>query len=210
MKPLILRAFQAVFARKPFRSTLCWRGSRSVPKVAITFDDGPNDPVTADVLRILAETGVRSTFFLLGREIVKHREYVEKIVSAGHEVGLHSYDHSPLDIPGQVRATEKELEKHGVSTTLLRPPLGALKLRNIIWSAARGYSTIIWSFDAHDSMRHESKWDGPAPDYGNVLAGDIILMHDDNPVCVRELPALISSLRSRGLEPATVSEVLNG
>jgi len=69
---------------------------------------------------------------------------------------------------------------------------------------------VIWSVDVHDSMRHEGKWLGPEPDYSRVTAGDIVLMHDDNPVCVDDLPRLIESLRAKNLIPVTVSELLAG
>ena len=58
-------------------------------------------------------------------------------------------------------------------------------------------------------MRHEGKWAGGAPDYGAIRAGEIVLMHDDNPVCVAELPGLLDLLREKGLKPVTVSELLN-
>ena len=72
----------------------------------------------------------------------------------------------------------------------------------------RGYTTVLWSFDARDSMRYEGKWGGHPPDYGRIEAGDIVLMHDDNPVCVEDLPGLIDTVREKGLEPVTVSELL--
>jgi hypothetical protein len=71
-----------------------------------------------------------------------------------------------------------------------------------------GRTSVLWSFDAHDSMRHEGKWSGPGPDYRDVRPGDIILMHDDNPVCLGDLPALIAALRESGIAPVTVSELL--
>ena len=85
--------------------------------------------------------------------------------------------------------------------------MGRFRLVDGIWLAARGMPAVLWSFDAHDSMRHEGKW-SVAPDYDRVRAGDIVLMHDDNPVCVADLPAFIDTLRSRGLEAVTVSELL--
>ena len=78
---------------------------------------------------------------------------------------------------------------------------------HIPWLCLRGYTTVLWTFDAFDSMRHEGKHTA-APDYDRIRAGDIVLMHDDNPVCVAELLALIESLRKRGLQPTTVSDLI--
>ena len=88
-----------------------------------------------------------------------------------------------------------------------RPPLGHLGW-NLVPVLLRGpYATVLWSFDAHDSMRHEGRWQ-EAPEYEAVRAGDIILMHDDNPVCLEDLPKLVTAARSKGLQFVTVSELL--
>jgi hypothetical protein len=72
----------------------------------------------------------------------------------------------------------------------------------------RGYPTAMYSFDAHDSMRLEGKWKGPAPDYSSIKGGDIVLMHDDNSLCVDELPSLLESAREKNLQTVTVSELI--
>ncbi|NQT92025.1 MAG: polysaccharide deacetylase family protein [Lentisphaerae bacterium] len=190
------------------RRVLCWHGPRCVAKVAVTFDDGPQENVTPAVLDILRSKSVRSTFFLLGRELAGKGEMVRQILEEGHEIGIHGFDHSRKDIPAQVRAAKSELDRLGIESTLFRPPHGTLGVRSVLWSVLHGYTTVIWSFDARDSMRYEGKWGGESPQYGQIEAGDIVLMHDDNPVCVEELPGLIDTVREKGLEPATVSELL--
>jgi len=196
------------FSRWPLRRMLCWHGVRSRAKVAITFDDGPQPGVTPDVLEVLRGKRVRCTFFLLGRELAGNEEIVEQILSDGHEIGIHGFDHCRTGIPAQVHAARSELERMGTRSALLRPPHGTLGVRSLLWSALHGYTTVIWSFDARDSMRYEGKWGGQPADYGRIRAGDIVLMHDDNPVCVAELPGLIDAVRKKGLEPVTVSELL--
>ena len=187
---------------------VCRQGSRLLPYVSITFDDGPNAHTTGKVLAILAHENVRATFFLLGREIPAHHDVVKMILAGGHEIGGHSFDHSSLDIRGQVRACARELGACGVATRLFRPPAGRIGLMNLLWLRKEGYRTVLWSFDARDSMRHEGKWEDDIPNYFDIRAGDIILMHDDNDVCVKDLPDLIKTVRANGLEPITVSEML--
>ena len=252
-RELCRELLRGLFALWPLRRILCWHGPRSCPKVAITFDDGPQPAVTPAVLAVLRDKGIRCTFFLLGRELAGNETIVEEIVSDGHEIGIHGFDHSRTGIPAQVRAAELELERLGISAgvhkssprerlgtaspssvlrclerlggrgcaepvlpavqaerkrILLRPPHGTLGVRSLLWSIMRGYTTVLWSFDARDSMRYEGKWEGHPPDYGRIEAGDIVLMHDDNPVCVQDLPGLIDTVRQKGLEPVTVSELL--
>jgi peptidoglycan/xylan/chitin deacetylase (PgdA/CDA1 family) len=66
---------------------------RDQPKVALTFDDGPNPPRTDEVLAILASKQVRATFFVIGKWIERWPQSFERMVKAGHVIGNHSYLH---------------------------------------------------------------------------------------------------------------------
>jgi len=66
--------------------------------VALTFDDGPG-PHTSQVLAILADRGVRGTFFVTGAHVQAHPELAAQIVTQGHLLGNHTYTH-PQDVPG--------------------------------------------------------------------------------------------------------------
>jgi peptidoglycan/xylan/chitin deacetylase (PgdA/CDA1 family) len=68
-------------------------GRRDEPKVALTFDDGPNPPRTDEVLDILANAGVRATFFVIGKWVTAFPQAFERVVRAGHVIGNHSYEH---------------------------------------------------------------------------------------------------------------------
>ena len=64
--------------------------------VALSYDDGPNPPYTADLLALLAAKGVRATFFPKGRNVDEFPVDARAIVAAGHEIGNHSYYHAPM------------------------------------------------------------------------------------------------------------------
>jgi len=68
-------------------------GRRDEPKVALTFDDGPNPPRTDEVLEILANARVRATFFVIGKWVTAFPQAFERIVRAGYVIGNHSYEH---------------------------------------------------------------------------------------------------------------------
>jgi peptidoglycan/xylan/chitin deacetylase (PgdA/CDA1 family) len=70
-------------------------GRRDQPKVALTFDDGPNPPRTDQVLEVLASRGVRASFFVIGKWVERFPRAFERIVEAGHVIGNHSYLHDP-------------------------------------------------------------------------------------------------------------------
>ncbi len=64
--------------------------------VALTFDDGPIPGATEEVLSILNEAGVKATFFVIGANLERNPEEGRKIVTAGHELGNHTYSHTRM------------------------------------------------------------------------------------------------------------------
>lgn len=99
------------------------------------------------------------------------------------------------------------MSRFGVSSTLFRPPNGFLEARTGLWMVRHGFSMVFWSVDGRDSMRHEGKDSSHQP-YEEISAGDIVLLHDDNPVCVADLRTIIDVLRAKSLKPTRVSEML--
>ena len=196
-----------IFSIWPLCNLVCWHGRRRCGKVALTFDDGPNDDYTRQVLDILKVANVTATFFLEGRWVEKNPQLVAELIDAGHEIGNHGYDHGDDSVLMQVKKCDDALKKVGVSTNLFRPPLGKLSCIELVRLRLNGYRVCLWSVDLHDSMRHEGKWAVGGLDYSSIQGGDIILMHDDNPICVTELPEIIKAVRNRCLEFVSVSEI---
>ena len=62
--------------------------------VALTFDDGPNEPYTSRLLDVLDERGVKATFFQVGRCAERFPSCTRRVVESGHLLGNHSYSHS--------------------------------------------------------------------------------------------------------------------
>ncbi len=200
---------KSLFSKRPFNSVVCWHLPRSRPEVALTFDDGPTEH-TPKVLAILKDFKVSSTFFILGVQVESSPEVAEAVLRSGHEIGNHGMNHEKRDqaqLRSQVLQCRGILERYGVRTRLYRPPGGALRPGTLLWLWRRGFTTVLWSFDDGDSMRLEHKWRGPDPDYSAVRAGDIILMHDDNPLCVRDLPALLEAVLKKGLRVGPVASL---
>ncbi len=82
------RPSSQVFGPFPFE------GETVDPVIALTFDDGPNEPYTSQLLAVLAERDVRATFFMVGRCAERFPATVRDVVQAGHVLGNHSYSHS--------------------------------------------------------------------------------------------------------------------
>lgn len=117
------RARSQLFGPFPFR------GGSDRPLVALTFDDGPNEPYTSRLLGVLDERGVRATFFSVGRCAERFPSTTREIVRAGHVLGNHSYSHSftgylrsPRQIEEVRRGQDTLARISGAVPGLYRPP----------------------------------------------------------------------------------------
>ncbi len=200
-----------------------WHGDISQPKIALTFDDGPNEPYTSEILDILKKYNVKATFFLLGKNVERYPGVAKRIVREGHAIGNHTYDHpylyiqSKSHIRNEIKQTEDAIFKAtNKKTYLFRSPYGA----DNAWirQAAKefGYITIEWTITGHNG-RSEI----PAEEIvKNVLKkeenGDIVLLHDGNRLykganrshMVKALPVIIESLQKKGYQLVTVPQLL--
>src|SRR5215467_13836134 len=104
---------------------------RGTKQLALTYDDGPNDPHTLKLLEVLACHNVHATFFLIGNYVRQRPDIVREIATAGHVIGNHTFNH-PLLIFESAAQTRKELEDCraaltdaiGEHSNLFRPPFG--------------------------------------------------------------------------------------
>jgi peptidoglycan/xylan/chitin deacetylase (PgdA/CDA1 family) len=202
---------------------LYWQGDGPERKIALTFDDGPNEPYTSQILEILRREGVHATFFLVGKNVEAFPEAARAIVSGGHAIGNHTYSHANLvfDTNARVRReilkAEEVIERvTGFRTTLFRAPYGDKNFFTIHQAKRLGYQMIQWSVSAQDWRKP-----GPRRIVRRVLRGArpgaIVLMHDgdkgrhggDRSQTVAALPSLISELRGQGYSFVTLPELLN-
>lgn len=156
--------------------------------MALTFDDGPNDPHTFQLLDLLAKHEAKATFFLIGRYVRQRPEMVRAIQQAGHAIGNHTYNHpnlifvSPAGVRRELEDCRKALEDAiGEHQPLFRPPFGG-RLPHVL-RACRSLDLlpVMWSVTAYD-------WNAKSPDSivehvltgvrGQGDRGQIILLHD--------------------------------
>ena len=185
--------------------------------VALTFDDGPADPYTAQYLDILDKYGVKATFYNLGANIELYPELAKRIVDSGHQLSNHTMDHNQLtadsadEVYKQIQRSAEVIEKNtGVATTHIRPPYGDFSEKS--WLASKGSITaaVRWSGDSEDW-----KLEGAASIVDkaclDVHSGTIILMHDgggERSQDVEALPILIERLQSEGYTFVTVADLM--
>jgi peptidoglycan/xylan/chitin deacetylase (PgdA/CDA1 family) len=191
--------------------------------IALTFDDGPNEPYTSRVLKILRDNDVRATFFLIGENADYFKDSAREIVREGHVVGNHSYSHpfllpfEPSKYEGkQIDSCEHAIEATtGVHCTLFRPPRGLYSPWLLHALADRGITCLGWSDDGNDWNNVSSSQIADKV-IKNAHPGNIILLHDglnlghgvDRSNTVKALPTIISSLKAQGYRFVTIPELL--
>src|SRR5215469_6921109 len=106
-------------------------GSRGSRRIALTYDDGPNDPHTYRLLEMLEKCVARATFFLIGRYVQQRPEIVREVVKAGHAIGNHTFTQPNLAVASvvqnklQIEECQRAiLEATGEAPRLFRPPFG--------------------------------------------------------------------------------------
>ncbi|MCT9933535.1 polysaccharide deacetylase family protein [Planotetraspora sp. A-T 1434] len=180
--------------------------------VALTFDDGPGDN-TGKLLDILAAHHARATFFMLGQMINDEtRDFVRRMVSEGHEVGNHSWDHASLAglsndaLKRELQRTQEVVQQvTGVRMTVMRPPYGSTNQQVEAATREEGLAQIMWAVDTLDWRDRNSAI--VAKRCAEAKAGDIVLMHDIHPTTVDAVPHLLDELDRKGFTYVTVSEL---
>ena len=134
-----------------------------IDEVALTFDDGPNDPYTQRLLDLLAHHQVRAIFFLVGNFVRLRPDVARAILQAGHLIGNHTMSHPSLmwERPSRVR---EELagcnallqDVTGQAVHYFRPPFGARRPDVLRTAVDLGLKPVMWNVTAHD-------WDATDP-----------------------------------------------
>ena len=155
-----------------------WRIPAQPKCIYLTFDDGPTPQVTPWVLDVLAQYGVRATFFCVGDNVARYRNVFEQVKAAGHHVGNHTMNHISA-LAYEPRAYLANVEKANVliQSQLFRPPHGWLR-----WGQAellqRKYRIVMWDLVTRDYSSRLS----PDEVVNNVKKytrnGSIITFHD--------------------------------
>ena len=224
----VVLAYFMVNSLLSHRSQVCGpaftHGNRRGGAVALTFDDGPNEPYTGRILDILNAYGVKATFFLIGENVLQFPETVRREVRDGMEIGNHSFNHETViaesnsNLLWQITRTQETIAQvAGVTPTWFRPPRGFRDPRLSLYTKRNDLAVAEWSNMPRD-------WTCPGTDVivkrtlDRLKPGDIILLHDgktvyvggDRSQTVEALPLILEGIRARGLRCVTLSELAEG
>jgi peptidoglycan/xylan/chitin deacetylase (PgdA/CDA1 family) len=195
------------------RAGLIASGPPTRGEVCLTFDDGPDQVATPHVLDALAVAGARATFFLQGSNANAQRALVKRIHDEGHDIGHHSWSHSPPSETAAATLAEESVRTRellrtvaGVETNLFRPPHGKLTVAKLIRLWAQRQTIVLWSADPGDVFQHSAESFVQWFEFNPPRPGDVILLHDRAPVLREGLPHLLTLVKSSGLRFATLGE----
>jgi peptidoglycan-N-acetylglucosamine deacetylase len=195
------------------------RGSK---QLALTYDDGPNDPHTLRLLEVLAKHNVKATFFMIGRFARMRPDIVREVAREGHAIGNHTYTHPLLifESGAQIRIQLQECEKAladaiGEHARIFRPPFGGR--RPIVLRIARelGLEPVMWNVTGYD-------WSTASSDAikskvsRRICGGNVILLHDgghleigaDRSRTVEATDKLIARYKAQGYEFVSVPAMM--
>ena len=212
LKQLRRQALETVYDLAPSR-LLIRCGPAHSRRVALTFDDGPDD-LTVRYLDTLDSLGVYATFFIMGDQSAARPDLVLEYVRRGHQVAGHGYSHtkftalSRVALLTELAKTEEQLPPAATARPWVRPPYGALGPSSFAVCAVAGYTMALWSFSSED-------YDAKEPDTlvarcapAHVRPGDVMLFHEGHESTLAALPRIVGNLREAGYGFATMAELV--
>ncbi|SFE67679.1 Peptidoglycan/xylan/chitin deacetylase, PgdA/CDA1 family [Paenibacillus algorifonticola] len=185
--------------------------------VALTFDDGPDNRYTPAILDILKKKGIKATFFVVGVQVKKDPDVLQRIVDEGHEIGNHTTHHKDLtkltknQIWDEISTTDKLIKDVvGFTPNLVRAPYGAVNSTVKQLMKEKGRELVSWNVDTRD-------WAGTSVSVmkknisEHTKPGGIILMHSFGGKGIKNtvdmLPDVIDSLQKKGYTFVTIDEM---
>lgn len=205
----------AVFYGNTPRLVPIYSVEREDKVVSITFDCAWGTDYTDAILKGLAASDVRATFFMVEFWTEKYPEFVKKIDAAGCEIGTHSSTHSYMsklnaeDIKKELATSAEAIEAvTGKKVELFRPPYGDYDDELIKTASAMGYYTVQWDVDSLD-WKDLSASDIAMRVINGVKNGSIILMHNNGLHTAEAVPIILQTLKNRGYSFVPVGELIH-
>jgi len=185
-------------------------------EIAISFDDGPVEKYTPQILQILNEHDVKAAFFCIGNRIKPRAGIFEILHKEGHLIGNHSYSHhfffdlfSSGSMLSELQLTNRIVEEEtGLRPKLFRPPYGVIN-PNLKKAIERGnYTTVGWSVRSMDTrIKDEARLLEKINN--SVKPGAVFLFHDTSATTLAILPSFIQRAKENGYKFVRLDKMLN-
>lgn len=182
--------------------------------VALTFDDGPHNQTTEQILEVLKKHNAKATFFCIGKNVNPNKSIVQSIVKEGHIIGNHTFYHSNFfDIystnrmVNEIDLTNNDIYKlTGVKPLLFRPPFG---VTNPLLKSAlikTNMTSIGWSLRSFDTVKDMDRTFNKL--IKKTKPGDIVLLHDTLEFSAQLLDNYITWLKSNNYSVLALDKLI--
>lgn len=215
----------------PVFGKVYYKGPPTQKVIALTFDDGPNEPYTSEILGILASHDARATFFVIGKNVELYPDTARLIVASGNVLANHSYSHQANHAVTAFGARDLDKAQEvianitGVDPHLYRPPHGKKSPWELASLKSHGLIEVNWDVSANE-LHKNIVFGKPTPEavasviVSKAKPGAIILLHDgygtrhgdvrsDKSLTVKALPIILMRLEEQGYRFVTVPQLLN-
>ncbi len=190
--------------------------------LALTYDDGPNDPHTFRLLEVLTKHDVHATFFLIGRYVKQRPDMVRELSRAGHVLGNHTFTHplltlkSATEIRNELQTCRAAIQDAiGDHSNLFRPPFGGRRPAVLGIARELGLNPIMWNITGYD-------WNAPPAEVierkvsRRIIGGNVVLLHDgghlqmgaDRSQTVIATDRLLKRYKGEGYSFVTISDMM--
>lgn len=184
----------------------------SRPMVALTFDDGPHEVYTGQILDVLEANHAVATFFEVGRNVAAFPAPLARMAELGCEIASHSNAHRDLSkmkksaLLADLAVADEAFTAAGVAApTLVRPPYGAVN-KNVKY--ATGRTIITWTIDPQDWLSQDAQKVVSYIQNLTDLDGEIILLHSTYESTAQATAILVPWLQEQGYQLVTVTELM--
>ena len=188
-----------------------YHGDKTSNKVSLMFNVYWGTEYLNEILNVLEQNNIKTTFFVGGQWVEKEPEMLNKIYKSGHEIGNHGYFHKEHNKLSYDQNKEEISYCHTLvkktinyEMNLFAPPSGAFNKTTLNVTNELGYKTIMWSKDTIDWRDKDSEL-VYSRSTKNISGGDLVLMHPTQHT-LDALQKIIDCYKSKNLEVVTVSE----
>ena len=186
---------------RPLWGKVVWRKDPSKKVIYLTFDDGPVPEVTPLVLDLLDEHNIKATFFCVGENVQKHPDTFAQVMSRGHKVGNHTFNHlKGFSVKDEEYYDNIDKAAELINSKLFRPPYGRITGKQMKKLRDR-YTIIMWDVITHDYNKNLSPETIMRTIKRYSRNGSLVVFHDsikakENVLAV--LPLAIEYWKSKG------------
>ena len=186
---------------RPLWGKVVWRKDPSKKVIYLTFDDGPVPEVTPLVLDLLDEHNIKATFFCVGENVQKHPDTFAQVMSRGHKVGNHTFNHlKGFSVKDEEYYDNIDKAAELIDSKLFRPPYGRITGKQMKKLRDR-YTIIMWDVITHDYNKSLSPETIMRTIKRYSRNGSLVVFHDsikakENVLAV--LPLAIEYWKSKG------------